>query len=402
MTIPKSPSSFRIPLFCAVTVLFWMSMYTSVPIMAPYVEFLGGNHQLAGWIVGMYGISQMLLRIPVGVLSDRFHKRKLFITFGLLFTGLSGLGLWITKDFTWILLLRALAGAAAATWVDFTVLFTSYYKHEDSTKAIGTISFFNSLGQMLGILAAGWAADSMGWEAAFVMGAVLGALGLLGSLFLVEKVEADAPKITLRGIGGVATDRTLLFVSLLAICSQVLIFATVFGFTPVYATALGADKFSLSLLTFSTNLPVAIASLMGGRRWANKFGEKRVIVWGFAFMGLSTLTIPFTHHLGVLMISQAIAGFGRGLSFTVLMALSIKHMPADKRATAMGFFQAIYGLGMFAGPVLMGIIGDWFALSQGFIVLGVLGILSALLAQWFVRSEPNVRQTEANSPTASM
>jgi MFS family permease len=128
----SSSKSFRIPLFCAVTLLFWMSMYTSVPIMAPYTEFLGGSHQLAGWIVGMYGISQMLLRIPVGVLSDRLHKRKLFITFGLLFTALSGLGLWLTQDFVWIILLRALAGAAAATWVDFTVLFTSYYKHEES------------------------------------------------------------------------------------------------------------------------------------------------------------------------------------------------------------------------------------------------------------------------------
>ncbi|MFC5451463.1 MFS transporter [Paenibacillus aestuarii] len=396
-------NSYRIPLFCGVTLLFWMSMYTSVPIMAPYVEYLGGSHQLAGWIVGMYGISQMLLRIPVGVLSDRFHKRRLFITFGLLFTALGGLGLWITKDFTWILVLRALAGAAAATWVDFTVLFTSYYKHEESTKAIGTISFFNSAGQMIGILAAGWAADSLGWEAAFIMGAILGVIGMAGSFFLVEKIEPDAPKITLRGISGVATDRTLLLVSMLAILSQILTFATVFGFTPVYATDLGADKFSLSLLTFFSNVPVAIASLLGGRRWAAKFGEKRVVVWGFALMGIFTFTIPFIHHLWLLMLTQALAGFGRGLSFTVLMALSIKHMPADKRATAMGFFQAIYGLGMFVGPVLMGIIGDWFALREGFILLGIIGIVSAGLSQWIVKSDPKLRpQSAATKRSATL
>ncbi|SDO64140.1 Predicted arabinose efflux permease, MFS family [Paenibacillus sp. yr247] len=402
MTIIKAPISYRIPLFCAVTLLFWMSMYTSVPIMAPYVEFLGGNHQLAGWIVGMYGISQMLLRIPVGIMSDRFHKRKLFITFGLLFTAMAGLGLWITHDFTWILILRALAGAAAATWVDFTVLFTSYYKHEDSTKAIGTISFFNSLGQVLGILSAGWAADSLGWEASFILGAVLGVVGLLGSFFLVEKVEPDAPKITMRGIGEVAMDRTLLFVSLLAILSQVLIFATVFGFTPVYAIELGADKFSLSMLSLFANVPVALASLFGGRRWAVRYGEKRMVVWGFILMGLFTLTIPFTHHLWVLMITQAFVGFGRGLSFTVLMGMSIKHMPADKRATAMGFFQAIYGLGMFIGPVLMGVIGDWFSLNQGFIVLGILSIFSALLSQWFVRNSSSTQQVKPGSTSAAL
>jgi len=385
--------SYRIPLFCTVTLLFWMSMYTSVPIMAAYVEYLGGSHQLAGWIVGMYGISQMLLRIPVGVMSDRYHKRKLFITFGLLFTALGGFGLWVTHDFTWILLLRALAGAAAATWVDFTVLFTSYYKHEESTKAIGTISFYNSLGQMLGILTAGSVADTCGWGAAFLLGAVIGSVGLLGSLFLVERIEPDAPAITMRGIAGVASDRILLYVSLLAILSQVLTFATVFGFTPVYAAALGASKWQLAMLTFFSNLPAAFASLLGGRRWAERWGEKRVVVWGFLLMGVATLSIPACKQLWLLMLTQAIAGFGRGLSFTVLMGLSIKHMPAEKRATAMGFFQAIYGLGMFAGPVLMGFIGDWFHLSQGFVILGLLGGTTALLSQFVIPAERQSRQS---------
>ncbi len=387
MTTANASRSYRIPLFCAVTLLFWASAYTSVPIMAPYVESLGGSHQLAGWIVGMYGISQMLLRIPVGVMSDRFHKRKLFITFGLLFTGLSGLGLWITKDFTWILLLRALAGAASATWVDFTVLFTSYYKHEDSTKAIGTISFYNSLGQLIGILLAGWTADKMGWEYAFLLGALIGAIGLIGSFFLVEHFEEHTQKITLQGIANVASDRMLLVVSLLAILSQILAFATVFGFTPVYATSLGADKSDMGLLTFVSILPVAFASLLGGRRWSEKFGEKRITVWGTALVGIFTLTIPFTHQLWLLILTQAIAGFGRGLSFPVLMSLSIKHMSSDKRATAMGFFQAIYGLGMFVGPVLMGIIGDWFSISQGFLILGVIGCAAAWLTQVIINTK---------------
>ncbi|UJF33296.1 MFS transporter [Paenibacillus hexagrammi] len=295
---------------------------------------------------------------------------------------------------------KSSCGAAAATWVDFTVLFTSYYKHEESTKAIGTISFYNSSGQMLGILAAGWATDQLGWEAAFIMGAALGAVGLVASLFLVENAPEDAPKITLRGIGNVATDRTLLFVSLLAILSQVLTFATVFGFTPVFATGMGASKFDLALLTFFSNVPVAIASLFGGRKWAAKFGEKRVVVWGFVLMGIFTLSIPFSQHLWVLMLTQAAAGFGRGLSFTVLMALSIKHMPSDKRATAMGFFQAIYGLGMFVGPVLMGWIGDWFKLSQGFIVLGILGVFTAVLSQLFIRVAQAPKQPSSSKESS--
>ncbi|WP_373461061.1 hypothetical protein [Paenibacillus sp. V4I5] len=57
---------------------------------------------------------------------------------------------------------------------------------------------------------------------------------------------------------------------------------------------------------------------------------------------------------------------------------------------------------MFIGPVLMGIIGDWFSLDQGFIVLGVLGVLSALLSHWFVRSAPPKHQVKPSSSTAAL
>ncbi|UUZ86806.1 MFS transporter [Paenibacillus sp. P26] len=83
-------------------------------------------------------------------------------------------------------------------------------------------------------------------------------------------------------------------------------------------------------------------------------GDKNVVVIGFVLSGVFTLVIPFTTHLWVLMLTQAIAGFGRGFASPVLMSLSIKHMDNDKRATAMGFYQAIYGLGMFMGPLVMG------------------------------------------------
>ncbi len=371
---------YRIPLFCILTLLYWFSMYTYVPILAAYVEMLGASHKMAGIIVGSYGFTQMILRIPVGVVSDRIHKRRLFINFGMVFTLLSGVGLWLSKDLTLILVFRSLAGAAAATWVDFTVLFTSYYKHEKSTEAIGTLSFLNNIAQMLGMFAGGWLSEKVSWESPFALGAAAALLGLALSFFIVEKFEEGATKITPREILGVAKDRTLITVSSLAILSQVITFATVYGFTPVYAKAMGASKLDMALLTVFSSLPSAFASLLGSKHLTRMFGEKMVAAWGFILMGVFTVTIPFTGNFWLLLVTQVFAGIGRGLTFPSLMGLSIKDMPASRRATAMGFFQAIYGLGMFAGPVLMGLIGDMASLSQGFLLIGLIGCLSALLS----------------------
>jgi MFS family permease len=381
----SSTTRYRIPLFCMVTLLFWFSMYTCVPILAAYVEHLGASHRIAGLVVGMYGLSQMLLRIPVGVASDRLHKRKLFIIFGFLFSVLAGIGILVKQEVTWILLLRALSGAAAATWVDFTILFTSYYVKEQTTKAIGTISFYNSLGQMLGILSGGYFANAFGWEWAFVLGGAVGMLGMVGSLFIVEKFDADAQKITFQGVREVAGDRTLLTVSFLSILFQVLTFATVFGFTPVFAQSLGATKLDMGLLTFFSTFPTALASLIGARHLAERIGEKNIVLIGFILSGVFTATIPFCGSMWLLMVTQALAGFGRGFTSPVLMSLSIKHMGTDRRATAMGFYQAIYGLGMFAGPVFIGAAGDWLSLRDGFILIGLFGCVTAWLAHVLLR-----------------
>lgn len=376
----------RIPLFYFVTVCFWFAMYTYVPILGVYVEQLGGSHKMAGLILGSYGFVQMCLRIPLGISSDKLQKRRLFITFGLAFTFISSFGMFISKNLTWILIFRSLAGAAAATWVDFTVLFTSYYKHNEATRAIGILSFFNGIAQMLAMLLGGVFAEKISVNSTFALGASVGAIGFIASFFIVDIFEEGSKKITLKEIGEVIKDRNLLAVSFLAVLSQLLTFSTVFGFTPVYAKTIGANEFDLGLLTVFSSLPNALASLFGGIYLAKKFGEKSTIVLGFLTMGLFTITIPFTNNLAFLMFTQAVAGFGRGISFTLLMGLSIKDVGADRRATAMGFFQSIYGLGMFFGPVVVGILGDALNLSKAFILIGVVGCLTAITTMSLIKS----------------
>lgn len=153
-----------------------------------------------------------------------------------------------------------------------------------------------------------------------------------------------------------------------------------FGFTPVYAQSLGATKLDMGLLTFCSTLPTALAAWLGGRHLAQRLGERNVIILGFILSGVFTVLIPFTSSLWILVLTQSLAGFGRGFTSPVLMSLSIKHMAPEKRATAMGFYQAIYGLGMFAGPLFMGAAGDWLTLREGFVIVGVLGCVTALLA----------------------
>ena len=52
--------------------------------------------------------------------------------------------------------------------------------------------------------------------------------------------------------------------------------------------------------------------------------------------------------------------------FPALMALSIKSIAPQQRATAMGFYQAVYAVGMIAGPMVSGVLADNMGLSSVF------------------------------------
>ena len=361
-------------------------MYTTVPILTSYVEYLGASHKMAGLIVGMYGLIQMIVRLPLGIISDRYQKHKIFIIFGLMFSVLSGLGILVTNHLSWILFLRALAGAAAATWVDFSVLFTRYFSKEQTSRAIGTLSSCSTIGQMLGILSGGWIAEKFSWESSFLLGAFVGLIGLIGAFYIVEKKhECVTNTIDVKKIVNLSKNKTLLSVSLLSVIFQLLIFATVFGFTPVYAQSLHASKFDLGLLTFFSAFSAALASWFGGTVLIQRFGEKKVLLIGLIMISVFTIAIPFTGSVSVLIFTQALSGIGRGLVAPILMSLSIMHIPLFLRSTAMGIYQSIYSFGMFIGPLFMGIISDFFSLRQGFIILGIVGFFLVRLAHVLLR-----------------
>jgi len=66
----------NIKLFVFVTAFYWFSMYAYIPTFSPYLESLGASHKMIGLILGSYGFSQMLIRIPLGIYSDRINKNK--------------------------------------------------------------------------------------------------------------------------------------------------------------------------------------------------------------------------------------------------------------------------------------------------------------------------------------
>ena len=101
---------------------------------------------------------------------------------------------------------------------------------------------------------------------------------------------------------------------------------------------------------------------------------------GLVVMGLMSAGIPFIKGVPLLIASRVLYGVGLGLCFPVIMGLSIKQVDREQRASAMGFFQAVYAIGMFAGPVTAGAIGSRWGYTTLFLTTGVVSAVTALVA----------------------
>lgn len=363
--------------FCLGIVLFWSGLYLYVPILAVYARSKGASLAFVGLITGSYGLTQLILRVPLGATSDRLGWRKPFVLAGFVVVAISCLGFAWAPTPGWIFVFRALSGVAASVWVATSVLFASFFPHDRAVQATSILSFCTALGQLAATSAGGWIADRFGVAVPFLGGAVLAAAGILLMLPVPERRTPVANRLTLRRFLRVATVPTLIIVSLLAALDQYAFHTTLQGFVPLYADQLGATKTELGWLSSAVLIPSTIMSLFAAMI-APRVGETRAVGLGLLTTCVAIAAIPWADTLSMLIGVRVLHGLGRGLVYPVTMGLSIKAVPQEERASAMGIYQAVYAVGMFAGPAISGMVAQQWGLNAVFWSTATLCLVAAI------------------------
>ena len=375
-------------LFGSSTFLFWTALYLYVPIIPAHTEAMGASLVMVGAVISSYAIAQLLLRMPVGVWADHVGRRKPFVVGGLLFAS-AGAGAMALAPDPWSLFAgRAVTGIAAATWVVSSVFFASYFTAERTARGIGIISFVNNGAMVAATTVGGLLADRWDAEVVFAIAAVL---GLIGVAFLLPVKEQSTSRRTrsLQSYRRVALQPDLLRASFAGMLLQFAGFATIFSFTLVYAARIGAGPSDLGLITGSYLGAATVATLVTVYL-VERSGYLFTITLGVAVMGGALLVTPLVTTLGVLVSLQVVTGAGRGLSNTALLALSISTVAPENRATAMGVYQAVYAIGMFAGPVVGGAVASAAGIDSVFYLSGALALVGGSLLYFKKDARPSL------------
>ncbi|MGN0906096.1 MAG: MFS transporter [Bullifex sp.] len=366
-------------LLCIAMVFFWASEYCHAPYFTPYLESLGFASTLIGVMTGVYGFTQIFARIPLGIITDAFSCYKKTILFGTVATTLSSFFLMFATSFRAIMTCRVIAGLAASTWLAFTVLYNAYYKDDESVTAMTNVNAFSNGGKLLAFFLGIMTATVWGYKVPLLCSFLTGCVSIM-AVIMLEPVKIKHESFSFSHVISVIKTPSIVVASLLAVMMQFYMQGTVFSFTSGRASASGASSFMIGVISLSFTLIQVLSAPFIGKKLLKKMSTGSALALGFLLLAASALMIAVTPEAAVMILANVLAGIGNLIINGLLMASVVSSVSEEKRSTAMGFYQAVYGIGMSLGPVAVGKMVSFMGYGGAYLSVASLMMITAIAA----------------------
>lgn len=349
-----------------------------VPVLPLYADTLGFSSFQLGMIFAAYSAALLVLSIPMGVISDRFGRRKIMIL-GMTGLAITTIAFTFAKSFIMLFAIRLLQGvAASATWMVGPALIADMYPPKERGGKMGLAMAGNSFGFLFGPVAGGFLYDWGGYGAPFYLSVMITVLVLAATVIVIkEPRERAMAEDNVSGEGSLA----ILFGNriLLAGCGVMLLASMGFGFIDPLLPGYFHDRFDASSTTIgwlfgAMSVTSLIAHPLFGRI-SDAVG--RVAPISVGIVSTATTFALFTKAGTVAngMLTMAILGLTYGLTTSPIAAMLADAMLQKNRnasyGTAIGFNNAAFSVGYTIGPLAGGAFVDLWSLKALFIVYAI-------------------------------
>ncbi len=352
-------------------------LFLIMPVFSLYAKGMpGATPFMIGFALGVYGLGQILLQIPLGLLSDRIG-RKPAITIGLVLFAIGGLIAALSHTLTGIAIGRAVQGMGAVAGAGIA-LAADLTSDENRSKVMGIIGVSIGLAFLLALILGPPLETIHGLPGLFAATSLLAMLSLaLLWLIVPTPVRPRAP-----AAAGFAPVMEMLRDSRMLVLNGSVFFLH---------ALLTASFVGLPLLLANTmHLPVSrhwelylpvmvIAALVMGasmRHMREVAQSLRVVMVCVVAIGLALLGFALSgSHLIAFGVAATVFFSGFNLLEAALPSLVSRLAPAHLRGAAMGAYSTSQFVGAFVGGTLGGLALGRFGPSGIFVCAAALTLL---------------------------
>jgi MFS family permease len=356
-----------------------LGLFMIYPVFAAYAGTLSGaNPYLIGEALGIYGLTQGLLQIPFGLLSDRVGRKVMIVT-GLALFGIGSAVAAVSTSIGGVIVGRALQGVGAVGSVILALL-ADLTGEESRTAAMAMVGITIGASFLLALLAGPIVASFIGVPGIFWLMVALALAGIAITEFVVPKpprirVHRDAEAVPAL-IGAVLRNGELLRLDIGIFVLHAMLTASFLVVPDLLRGTLGVAVHD-QWIVYLPVLLVAIAAMVPAIIAAEKYRHmKGVFVSAVAALVISQIMLYFGAGNSLVLLAALVVFFSAfNVMEAILPSLITKVAPAHVKGTAMGLYSSLQFLGIFIG----GIVGGFAHQRGGSTAVFVLTTLLALI-----------------------
>lgn len=336
-----------------------LGLFMILPVLSLFAKQLeGSTPALIGLAMSIYGLPQVVLQIPFGLLSDRLGRKKVII-FGLILFFIGSVIAALSTSIYGVLMGRAFQGAGAIS-AAIMALVADLTQEVHRTKAMATIGISIGMSFGVGIVAGPIVAGFGGVQSVFGLTALLTVLAILAIIFLVPNPQQSRRHRDAEFVPGQMLD-ALKNSELLRLDYGIfilhLILMAIFVVVPTQMRDAGlpaGHEWQVYLPVFVLSMGFAVPFIILAEK---KRKMKPVFIGAIAVLMLAALGLSQYHQnlFGIIgFLGLFFCGFN--LLEAILPSLVSKTAPCDLKGTAMGAYSSSQFMGLFMG----GLVGGWF------------------------------------------
>lgn len=170
---------------------------------------------------------------------------------------------------------------------------------------------------------------------------------------------------------------------------------------PVFATYLGASSFALGMIIAAFSITRGLLLPLVGNL-SDKYGGKRFLATGLIIYGAVGLLIPLAVNVEQLIVIRSFHGMGSAMIVPVAMAYLSALSPANSEGRYMSYLNMAIFSGIGCGPILGGIIFDFFDISAVFHLMAILSFFAFILVANYMPAHVQGKKSRARGLLRSL